>query len=75
MALETGGGSVASQTHGGGGRSSGSHCRGAAATVDEAADELRERIAIEGARRSYQENCESMQRVHISPALGKRKVD
>ena len=44
-------------------------------TVDEAADELRERIAIEGARRSYQENCESMQRVHISPALGKRKVD
>ena len=35
---------------------------------------LRERIAIEGARLSYRQNCESMQRVHISPAIGKRKV-
>ena len=43
-------------------------------TVDQAADRLRERIAIEGARMSYRQNCESMQRVHISPALGKRKV-
>ena len=43
-------------------------------TVDQAADRLRERIAIEGARLSYRQNCESMQRVHISPALGKRKV-
>jgi integrase len=43
-------------------------------TVDQAADRLRERVAIEGARLSYRQNCESMQRVHISPALGKRKV-
>ena len=41
-------------------------------TVDQAADRLRERMAIEGARLSYRQNCESMQRVHISPALGKR---
>jgi integrase len=31
-------------------------------------------VAIEGARKSYRQNLESMQRVHISPALGKRKV-
>src|SRR4051812_28621093 len=43
-------------------------------TVDQVADRLRERIAIEGARKSYRENCASMQRVHISPALGKRKI-
>ena len=43
-------------------------------TVDQVVDLLRERIAIEGARKSYRENCQSMQRVHISPALGKRKV-
>jgi hypothetical protein len=43
-------------------------------TVDQAADRLRERITIEGARLSYRQNCESMQRVHISPALGTRKV-
>jgi hypothetical protein len=43
-------------------------------TVDEVADPLRERIAIEGARKSYRENSHSMQRVHISPALGKRKL-
>jgi integrase len=43
-------------------------------TVDQAAGRLRERIAIEGARLSYRQNCESMQRVHISPAMGKRKV-
>ncbi len=44
-------------------------------TVDEVADELRERLAIEGARLSYRQNCESMQRVHISPAIGKRRVE
>jgi integrase len=44
-------------------------------TVDEVADELRGRLAIEGARLSYQQNCESMQRVHVSPAIGKRRVD
>jgi len=43
-------------------------------TVDQVADRLRERVAIEGARKSYRQNLESMQRVHISPALGKRKV-
>jgi hypothetical protein len=43
-------------------------------TVDQVADRLRERIAIEGARKSYRENCQSMQRVHISPAMGKRKI-
>jgi hypothetical protein len=43
-------------------------------TVDQAADRLRQRIAIEGARLSYRQNCESMQRVHISPAMGKKKV-
>jgi hypothetical protein len=44
-------------------------------TVDEVADELRGRLEIEGARLSYRQNCESMQRVHVSPALGKRRVD
>jgi hypothetical protein len=24
---------------------------------------------------SYRQNCDSMQRVHISPALGKRRID
>src|SRR3954452_2926296 len=43
-------------------------------TVDQAAERLRERITIEGARLSYRQNCESMQRVHVSPAMGKRKV-
>lgn len=43
-------------------------------TVDQVADLLRERLEIEGARRSYRQNCESMQRVHVSPALGKRRV-
>jgi hypothetical protein len=36
-------------------------------TVDQAAERLRERIAIEGARLSCRQNCESMHRVHISP--------
>jgi hypothetical protein len=43
-------------------------------TVDQAAERLRERITIEAARLSYRQNCESMQRVHVSPAMGKRKV-
>ena len=43
------------------------------ATVDEVADALRDRLLIEGARLSYRQNCESMQRIHISPALGKRR--
>ena len=44
-------------------------------TVDAVADELRGRLAIEGARLSFRQNCESMQRVHVSPAIGKRRVD
>jgi integrase len=44
-------------------------------TVDEVAEELRGRLAIEGARLSYRQNCESMQRIHVSPAIGKRRVD
>ena len=46
-----------------------------ARTVDDVADELRERLAIEGARLSYRQNCESMQRIHISPAIGKRRIE
>jgi hypothetical protein len=44
-------------------------------TVDDAANALRERLELEGARLSCRQNCESMQRIHVSPALGKRKVD
>jgi integrase len=43
-------------------------------SVDEAADSLRERLTVSGARRSYLEGCESMQRVHITPRLGSRPV-
>jgi len=46
-----------------------------AVTVDFAANALRERLAIEGARLSYRQNTESMQRVHVSPALGKRRIE
>jgi hypothetical protein len=44
-------------------------------TVDDVADSLRQKQVIEGARKSYKENCESMQRVHISRALGRKPVD
>ena len=44
-------------------------------TVDEVADELQDRLFLEGARLSYPQNCESMQRIHISPAFGKRRVE
>ena len=44
-------------------------------TVDEVVNQLRDKVAIEGARLSYRQNCASMQRVHISPAIGKRRVD
>ncbi|MDB5862094.1 MAG: site-specific integrase [Ramlibacter sp.] len=44
-------------------------------TVDDVADSLRQKQVIEGARKSYKEHCESMQRVHISPALGRKPVD
>jgi integrase len=39
-------------------------------TVNDAADSLRRKLAVEGARKSYRENCESMQRVHLAPRLG-----
>jgi integrase len=44
-------------------------------TVDRAADSLRQKQVIEGSRKSYKEGCESMQRVHISPVLGKKRID
>lgn len=44
-------------------------------TLDEVIDSLRRRLAVEGARKSYLQNCESMQRVHISPRLGEKPVD
>jgi integrase len=44
-------------------------------TLDEATDSLRRRLAVEGARKSYLQNCESMQRVHISARLGDKPVD
>jgi hypothetical protein len=44
-------------------------------TLDEVIDSLRRRLAVEGARKSYLQNCESMQRVHISPRLGDKPLD
>jgi len=46
-----------------------------ARTVDDVADAFRDRLLLEGARLSYRQNCESMQRVHVSPAFGKRRVE
>jgi integrase len=43
-------------------------------SVDDVADSLRRKQKLEGARKSYRENCESMQRVHISPRLGSLPV-
>lgn len=48
---------------------------GTTRTVNEAADALRQRLVVQGSRLSYLQNCESMQRVHLSPALGARRVD
>ena len=44
-------------------------------TVDHAADSLRRRLTVDGARPSYLSNTESMQRVHISPALGTKRLE
>jgi len=47
-------------------------------TVHDAADSLRRKLTMEGARKSYLEGCESMQRVHIVPGLDNapvRKID
>jgi integrase len=38
--------------------------------VEQAAASLRRKLSLQGARRSYLENCESMQRVHLSRRLG-----
>jgi integrase len=43
-------------------------------TLNEAGRSLRERLELRGLRKSYRENCEYMQRVHIAPLLGDRKV-
>jgi integrase len=43
-------------------------------TVDAVADALRQKLALAGGRRSYLENCGSMQRVHIGPRLGSIRV-
>jgi integrase len=44
-------------------------------TVSEAADSLRRELAVQGARPSYLEGCESMQRVHLDPRLGTKLID
>ena len=43
-------------------------------TVDEVADSLRQKLRLRGSRRSYLEGCESMQRVHISPRFGAKRI-
>lgn len=43
-------------------------------TVDDVSDSLRQQLRLRGARRSYLDGCESMQRVHISPRLGSKPV-
>jgi integrase len=49
--------------------------RGASApTVDDVTDSLRQKLRLSGARPSYLEGCESMQRVHISPRFGDSPV-
>lgn len=44
-------------------------------TVGQAADSLRRKLALEGARRSYLDGCESMQRVHVAPTLGEKPLE
>ncbi len=39
------------------------------ARLQDAADSLRRKLAMQGSRKSYLEGCESMQRVHIVPGL------
>lgn len=43
-------------------------------TVEGASASLRRRLAVEGARKSYLEGCESMERVHVLPRLGTRPI-
>jgi integrase len=44
-------------------------------TVADVARSLLARLALEEARLSYQQNCESMYRVHIAPELADRPID
>jgi integrase len=44
-------------------------------SVIEASASLRRQLALQGSRRSYLQNCESMERVHLAPALGDRRLD
>lgn len=44
-------------------------------TVNDASDSLRRKLAINGARPTYLACCESMQRVHLDPALGDRRLE
>jgi integrase len=43
-------------------------------TVDEVATSLRDRLELRGVRKSYRQNLERMQRVHISQRLGDRRA-
>ena len=43
-------------------------------SIEELASSLRKRLELRGTRKSYREACEYMQRVHIAPHLGGRKV-
>jgi integrase len=43
-------------------------------TVDEIVASLRQKLRLSGARPSYLEGCESMQRVHISPQFGSSPI-
>src|SRR5271166_3689940 len=45
-----------------------------APTVDELATSLRERLELRGVRKSYLENCEYIQRVHLGPLIGDRRA-
>ena len=48
---------------------------GPAPTVTDACESLRRRLQVEGSRTAYLQNCESMQRVHVEPVLGRLPVD
>ena len=48
---------------------------GPAPTVRDACESLRRRLRVEGSRTAYLQNCESMQRVHVEPVLGRLAVD
>lgn len=43
-------------------------------TVADAADSLRRQLALQGARKSYLQNCESMQRVHLAGPLARKPL-